>query len=80
MSTRTYLRYKQRHVLGLIASPSCNIATDSSGRIAATGALECLQLWNVRRGALEATLAEPRCEAQVTSVAIAEDDETIAAG
>ncbi|KAA0174006.1 hypothetical protein FNF27_04567 [Cafeteria roenbergensis] len=80
MSTKTYLRYKQEHVLGLIASPSCNIAADSAGRFAASGTLERVQVWNVRRGLLHASLAEERCEAAVTYVCMGNDDDTVAAG
>ena len=80
MSTKTYLRYKQEHVLGLIASPSCNIAADSAGRFAASGTLERAQVWNVRRGLLHASLAEERCEAAVTYVCMGNDDDTVAAG
>jgi len=80
MATKTYLRYKQKHVMGLIASPACNIAADSSGKFAASGALERVLVWNVRRGLLHASLAEDKSDAAVTCVAMGSDDDTVAAG
>jgi hypothetical protein len=46
--TKTYLRYKQSAVHGIIVSPHSNVATD--GKLAFTAELEHVGVWNVRRG------------------------------
>jgi hypothetical protein len=80
MSNKTYLRYKPSHVMGLITSPQCNVVSDGKGHFAASGAVELVQVWNVRRGALHASLYEEGCDSLVTHLCMAPDGDTLAAG
>lgn len=65
---RSYLRYAPSATFGLVASPRGNALLDWSGRIAIVPALECLLLWDVRRGTLEATLRPPALAAGTADV------------
>ncbi len=47
---RTYLRYAPSALHGVVASPGCRVAVDPAGRLAYTGQLENVGVWNVRRG------------------------------
>ena len=47
---KTYLRYRQSAVLGLIASPGGTVSVDRTGQLAFAPALEHVGVWNIRRG------------------------------
>jgi len=49
---KTYLRYAQKRVFGVINSPTCNVVVGGDGSVAITGALADVTVWHLRRGEL----------------------------
>lgn len=49
---KSYLRYGPRKTFGVIASPNCNIAFDSSGQLVFTGGIQECNVWNLRQTSL----------------------------
>jgi hypothetical protein len=47
---KAYYRYEHALQFGVIASPSCNVCCDTEGQHLYTGALENVNIWNVRTG------------------------------
>lgn len=47
---KSYFRYGPEHSLGVISSPECNAIYDYTGKIAFTGALQSIGMWNLRQG------------------------------
>ena len=47
---KTYLRYSLSASYGVITSPACNIAVDTTGTTLYAGALESVGVWNIKRG------------------------------
>ena len=52
MAAKSYLRYKQEKLLGLVASPSSNIVCDKAGFLVLSPGLEDVLVWNMRSGTL----------------------------
>ena len=53
---KSYLRYEPSRTIGVVASPSCNIATSVDGNLCMTGGVQDAQVWNLRTGERIATL------------------------
>lgn len=49
---KAYYRYEHALQFGVIASPSCNVCCGNEGKHMFTGALENVNMWNVRTGEL----------------------------
>ena len=47
---KTYLRYRQERVLGVVAAPHANIAVNIPGTLVYAPALEEVVVWNVKQG------------------------------
>ena len=77
---KTYLRYQQARSFGVIAAPSCNLVADRVGRLAVTGSLEDVVVWNVRRTSAVHVLHDESNTSQATSLAMSLDDQYVAAG
>lgn len=77
---KTYLRYVPRRTLGMVVSPTANLAADLGGRVAFSAALEDVNVWNVRQGALLRTLHDDANFAEVSALASSPDDTHVAAG
>ena len=47
---KSYFRFGPEHTLGVISSPECNAIYDFTGKIAFTGSLQSIGMWNLRQG------------------------------
>lgn len=52
MDGKDYFRYELARTLGVICSPLCNTIYDKTGTYALAGALETVNIWNIRTGEL----------------------------
>lgn len=80
---RIYLRYRQKDVFGVISSYPSNVVYDSTHKVAITGALEYVSLWDVKKGTLVRRYLdtkETRRKALVTKLCLFKDDTTLAVG
>lgn len=50
MAAKSYLRYKQEKLLGLVASPTAGIICDKPGFLVLAAGLEDVLVWNMRSG------------------------------
>jgi hypothetical protein len=46
---KSYFRYSPSQNLGIISSPDCNAIFDTTGKLAFTGAVQGLSVWNLRQ-------------------------------
>lgn len=49
---QSYDRYSPDETLGIIASPDSNAIFDSTGKLAFTGAVQSVNVWNLRQASL----------------------------
>ncbi|KAL6133466.1 hypothetical protein ACLB2K_065701 [Fragaria x ananassa] len=79
---KSYLRYEQAAVFGVISSGDSNITYDSSGKHLLAPALEKVGVWHVRQGVCTKTLtpSSPGKPISVTSLASSPHTSLIAAG
>lgn len=80
---RIYLRYKQKEVFGVIASYPSNVVYDSTRKLAITGSLEYVSIWNVKKGTQVRRYIDTkdtRRKALVTRLCLFKDDTRLAAG
>lgn len=76
---KAYLRYVLQETFGVVASPQCNaIFLDAQCRLAASGCLENLSVWNLKQ-ALQVTVMKGE-SASATCLAASPDRKHIAAG
>jgi len=47
-----YFRFEQKNLLNLVTTTASNVTYDKTSKLALTGALENVYLWNVRTGTL----------------------------
>lgn len=47
-----YYRFEQERLLGLISTPNCNVVYDRTEKLAVSGGLESVFMWNTRTGSL----------------------------
>eukprot|EP01126_Amoeba_proteus_P047323 TRINITY_DN5394_c0_g1_i7.p1 TRINITY_DN5394_c0_g1~~TRINITY_DN5394_c0_g1_i7.p1 ORF type:complete len:712 (+),score=151.18 TRINITY_DN5394_c0_g1_i7:71-2206(+) len=79
---KSYLEFAQAKVFGVLASPPSNVVFDKTGKLGITGALECVNVWNLRLGTLEYSLAEStsKREAIVTVIRLSPSGVLLAVG
>lgn len=83
---KSYLRYEPGKVMGIITSPSSNVAYDCSGNLAVTAGVQDVNIWNLRQGQQIASLKaeEPgypyTTSGEVRSLATSPDQSSVAAG
>lgn len=46
---KSYYRYSPDKTVGVITSPECNVVFDYTGKLAFTGALQNVGVWNIRQ-------------------------------
>lgn len=63
-----FYRFEAKHVLGVVNSLECNAVYDASGKHAVCGALDAVQVWNVRTGQLYAKWVDFENRAPVTCI------------
>lgn len=63
-----FYRFEAKRVLGVVNSLECNAVYDASGRYAVCGALDAVQVWNVRTGQLSAKWTDFENRAPVTHI------------
>jgi U3 small nucleolar RNA-associated protein 12 len=56
---KLYLRYSLGATFGVIGSSNCNVVYDANGNQCFTGALEQVNVWNLRQQSLACRMAEP---------------------
>jgi hypothetical protein len=49
---KSYYRYVPDQSLGVISSPDCNAIFDSTGKLAFTGNIQKVAVWNLRQASL----------------------------
>ncbi|KAL4458578.1 hypothetical protein ABPG75_013443 [Micractinium tetrahymenae] len=82
---KAYLRYELTGSWGVIASATCNICYDRSGKHLLAGALENVAVWNVKQAALVRTLVPPSSQSgkvagEVTQIAASPTANQVAVG
>ncbi|KAH9625186.1 hypothetical protein KSS87_001871 [Heliosperma pusillum] len=82
---KSYLRYEQREVLGVIASGESNISYDNSGKFLLSPALDKVGIWNVRQGVCSKYLSassssSPGPSLGVTTIAPSSSSSLLAVG
>jgi U3 small nucleolar RNA-associated protein 12 len=81
---KIYLKYGLRKAFGVITSSPSNVVFDPTGKLAITGALESVAIWNVRRGTLVSSLnvssGDKRKQAMVTKLCLSPDKRHLAVG
>jgi len=46
---KSYLRFEPKATFGIISSPQCNVVYDFTGNLAITGAVQDVNVWNLRQ-------------------------------
>ncbi|KAJ1660147.1 beta transducin [Dispira simplex] len=77
---KTYLRYVPKSNFGVVSSPRGNAVFDQQGKLAITSALEKVNVWNIRKGTLEASWEDGNNKAEVTCLARSVDGQLYAVG
>mmetsp|Transcript_82931 Transcript_82931/g.173632 ORF Transcript_82931/g.173632 Transcript_82931/m.173632 type:complete len:952 (-) Transcript_82931:243-3098(-) len=67
---KAYLRYDKDHSIGVILSRECNIELDRLGKCALTGAVDQVNVWNLRQGTIVKTLATAKGSERVTRLCV----------
>lgn len=67
---KAYLRYVADRSVGIINSRECNTVVDRSGKLALTGAVEAINVWNLRQGALVRDLRVAKASERVTRLCL----------
>jgi len=67
---KAYLRYSADRALGIITSRECNVVLDRTGKLALSGAVEAICVWNLRQGALVRELKTARASERVTRLCV----------
>jgi hypothetical protein len=49
---KSYFRYVPYETIGIIASPDCNAIFDHTGKLAFTGGVQGINVWNLRQASL----------------------------
>ncbi|KAJ2908588.1 beta transducin, partial [Coemansia aciculifera] len=65
---KSYLRYSERGVFGVIASPSGNAVFDHSGKLSITAALESVIVWDIKKGTQVGRWSDSDNKAEVTCI------------
>eukprot|EP01100_Stratorugosa_tubuloviscum_P005041 TRINITY_DN228_c1_g1_i1.p1 TRINITY_DN228_c1_g1~~TRINITY_DN228_c1_g1_i1.p1 ORF type:complete len:952 (+),score=435.85 TRINITY_DN228_c1_g1_i1:48-2903(+) len=76
---KTYLRYRLKHTFGIINSHCKGICFDATENFAITGALEFVNIWNLKSGTLESQLYDEG-NSEVTCLVATNDRTKVAAG
>jgi U3 small nucleolar RNA-associated protein 12 len=79
---KAYLRYQQIACIGNVFNANSAAIFDHTGRLAISGALEAVQIWNIKQGLLVSSLVPARNEQPiaVTTLALHPTDRIVAAG
>ncbi|KAI9189314.1 beta transducin [Blastocladiella emersonii ATCC 22665] len=77
---KAYLRYAPGNVFGVIASTTANIASDATGRLAVSPALQSVVVWDTKKAESVTVWHEEGNTAEVSCIARAPDGTTYAAG
>lgn len=77
---KQYLRYIPRLTFGVVTSHRSNALYDSTGQLAVVPSLECVHVWDIKKGIKVGTLSDPDVKSEVTALAISADGLILAAG
>mmetsp|Transcript_20504 Transcript_20504/g.32691 ORF Transcript_20504/g.32691 Transcript_20504/m.32691 type:complete len:960 (-) Transcript_20504:107-2986(-) len=69
---KAYLRFEGDQAIGVVTSRECNVALDRTGRIALTGCIEAIGVWNLRQGSQTRSLTTARSSERVTRLCLKE--------
>ncbi|KAJ2747259.1 beta transducin [Coemansia sp. BCRC 34301] len=77
---KSYLRYEERGVFGVIASPTGNAVFDHSGKLSITAALENVIVWDIKKGTQVGRWSDSDNKAEVTCIARSPNGKDYAVG
>eukprot|EP00930_Biecheleria_cincta_P036250 TRINITY_DN24873_c0_g1_i1.p1 TRINITY_DN24873_c0_g1~~TRINITY_DN24873_c0_g1_i1.p1 ORF type:complete len:965 (+),score=198.32 TRINITY_DN24873_c0_g1_i1:81-2975(+) len=69
---KAYLRYEGERAVGVVTSRECNVVLDRTGRLALTGCVEAVGIWNLRQGVQDRALVAARGSDRVTRLCLKE--------
>ncbi|OLP84339.1 WD repeat-containing protein 3-like [Symbiodinium microadriaticum] len=79
---KAYLRFEAHQSVGVVTSREANVAYDVTGRLALTGCVDAVGVWNLRQGQQERSLALQGGSHRVTRLSVREarlDDKSVCA-
>lgn len=79
---KAYLRFEAHQSVGVVTSREANVAYDVTGRLALTGCVDAVGVWNLRQGQQERSLAVQGGSHRVTRLSVREarlDDKSVCA-